>query len=227
MLHRVRVASGLLDAFDRCHSECAFDIAHFANTSLCGLFLRPDPPCPVVMRLSSARDLWLRTDGQYALGKFVDGKLYCHLERRLIRRATYAYAPSVFVADHFRARHGLEVHVIRPPAYLEEQPADDLPDGLPGRYLIHYGQLRHRKGTDVLAEALIRAWRQVPELRMVWAGKEGDAGLIERCRSLWGSAADRVVWLGPLAKPNPLRGRSRGGSVRTSFSRRQLAEHGH
>ena len=199
-IYRMRIAAGLADAFAARDRKRPFDLVHCANTSVSGLFVPPRPGCPLVLRLSSARDLWFQTDEEFGRGQRFDRWLYCYLERAFIRKAALAYAPNEFLADHFQERHALKVEVIRPPAYLEVGPGAPPPD-LPRRYMVHFGQLRHRKGTDVLAEALPWVWDQLPDFRMVWAGREAATGMLDRFRQQWGEAADRVIWVGSLSKP--------------------------
>ena len=117
-----------------------------------------------------------------------------------VRRADIAYAPSQFVADHYRRTYGLDVRVVRPPSFIESQVAS-VPSGqVPDRYFIHFGQLRVRKGTAWLAEALPLAWTQERELRLVCVGG-ANAQDIEVWGSTWGDRRSQVVWLGQLRKP--------------------------
>ena len=71
---------------------------------------------------------------------------------------------------------------------------------LPPRFLIFFGKLMRRKGSDLLAEALPLAWRQAPDLTMVWAGRETTQFGFEAYRRKWGSRAHQVQWLGALGK---------------------------
>jgi len=82
-------------------------------------------------------------------------------------------------------------------------PTQQKPLDVPERYLVHFGLLGRRKGTDIVAEALPLAWRDEPGIRMVWAGtmRTDHAVVMTRYRQLWGGLADSVSWLGPLRKP--------------------------
>ncbi|HEY5658367.1 MAG TPA: glycosyltransferase family 4 protein, partial [Myxococcota bacterium] len=119
------------------------------------------------------------------------------LERHCLRRADTAYAPSRFLAEHYAARHGIRLAVIRPPAVLEAQANAALPPGLPKRYFVHFGQLSAAKGTPVLAEALLRVWAREPDFAMVWAGRDRGFGLSDAARR-WGEHREQVHWLGEL-----------------------------
>jgi glycosyltransferase involved in cell wall biosynthesis len=149
------------------------------------------------VRLSSHRGLWWRTDG-------IDGsgaKLMIALERACVRRANLAYAPSRFVADECRASGWRsDVRVIRPPWFNENVPATASLSGLPSKYLLHFGQIGERKGSDALAAALPLAWREEPELCMIWAGTVIQAGAYERYQRLWGEKSTQIVWLGTVPK---------------------------
>ena len=122
------------------------------------------------------------------------------LARACIRRADVAYAPSRFVAEHWSRILGIDVRVLRPPAFLETEPdARTLPE-LPKRYLFHFGQLNGCKGTPLLARALPLAWRTEPELSMVWAGRDRLHRFPGYAAS-WGPSRSRVVFAGELPKP--------------------------
>ena len=78
---------------------------------------------------------------------------------------------------------------------------------------MHFGSLLRRKGTDVVASALPLAWRQEPELKMVWAGRELDNGIVERSRQSWGENAQRVHYLGALEQAELRRSPRRRSAV--------------
>jgi len=44
------------------------------------------------------------------------------------------------------------------------------------------------------------AWRQEPELTMLWAGESWNAA-VENYRDMWGEQASQVRWLGYIPKP--------------------------
>jgi len=92
------------------------------------------------------------------------------------------------------------MEVLRPPFALEMEMASDPPWELPQRYLLYFGAICPRKGTDVLAAALPIAWQQEPELNMVWAGESWN-GAVENYRDIWGEQASQVRWLGYVPKP--------------------------
>lgn len=178
-------------------SEKPFDFVHCSDVGLPGLFVRKGRR-PMLTRCSWARDLYHALDEKpWTPG----GALVKILERLSVRRADVAYAPSRFIAEYLRRKHGIHVGVLRPPFSLERPPADRLPEGLPARYLMYFGFLRKLKGTDVLAEALPLVWREEPEFAMVWAGSEYPRSVMDGYRRLWGSFSNRVVWFGEISKP--------------------------
>jgi glycosyltransferase involved in cell wall biosynthesis len=83
---------------------------------------------------------------------------------------------------------------------VECPPEFDLDVELPKRFLLHFGQLRKRKGTEWLARALLLAWKEAPDLALVMAGQAGDFDLAA-WRKKWGPYAENVMHLGPLEKP--------------------------
>ena len=205
-LSRVRKARAqaraLAEAFHRRHALKPFDFVQSANCGLCGMLIQPGEGVPHLLRLSSSRELWLRTENKFRWSAFCDLWLYCQLERRSIRRATRAYAPSEFLSHYFQREFRLPVSVLRPPAAIETRAANVPIAGLPPRYMIHFGSFRRAKGSDVLARALPLVWREEPEFTMVWAGREFQPGTLDEFRLQWGEQASRVVYVGPLRKPD-------------------------
>jgi glycosyltransferase involved in cell wall biosynthesis len=122
------------------------------------------------------------------------------LERRCIRAADVAYAPSHFLAQHYALHHDIRLSVVRPPAFREVEPRGEISFELPKRYFLHFGQLTPAKGTAVLAAALPLVWEREPDFSMVWAGRDCVFQFGEWSRS-WGRHRDRVHWLQPLARP--------------------------
>ena len=191
-------ALGLSRALARRHAEGPFDIVHSTNCSAAGLFVRHRNYPVHIIRLSSHRTLWWQTDGTYRLGH----RILAMLERAAVRKADIAYAPSQFVADYCRSSGWRrDVQVLRPPAFLEIEPAAALDFSLPARYLIHFGQIGRRKGSDLVAAALMRAWEQDATLTMVWCGSPIDRRDLDRFQVQWGAAAGNVTWLGALPRP--------------------------
>lgn len=197
LLHLID-AKRLARALERRHRERPFDIVQSANHELSGWFVRRRPGRVHMIRISTSRLLYDRAygDGHAAISRFVEA-----LDVRAMRRADRAYAPSSYLASHFNRVHDANVAVVRPPATLAAEPAAELPWPLPPRYLVHFGQLGVRKGTNLLAAALPRAWDEAPDLTMVWAGALSDDELA-RFRASWGAArSERVVALGVLDRP--------------------------
>lgn len=187
---------GLARALERRHSQLPFDLVQSTNIGASGLFVRRSPGRRHIARLSSLRDLWFEVDGRlHGIGP----KMMCWLERAAIQRADLIYAPSQYLANYSREVFGLDVKVLRPPMIISERPCVGLLE-LPPRYLIHFGQIGARKGSDTIAKALPSVWEQEPEFTMVWAGREIKAGIYEQLSGLWGSNSSNVHWLGQLKK---------------------------
>ncbi|HTX49429.1 MAG TPA: glycosyltransferase family 4 protein [Caulobacteraceae bacterium] len=190
-------ASALSSTLERRHAAAPFDLVQSADLNATGLFVRRRPGRPHVVRCSSAADLYNAIDHRRSLVE----PFRAMLERRAIRQADVAYAPSRYIADHFARMHGIDLRVIRPPAY-PEAPAgpDDAGLALPERFLLHFGQLIARKGTEVLARALPLAWAEAPELTMVWTGSHASLDDWRRWRGLWGAQSGWVLATGPLPR---------------------------
>lgn len=188
-------AARAAEALEAIHAERPFDVVQSAD--YCGVGLRvPKRPGRVhVVRCSCAIDLYKACDRQLGPGD----RAQIAVEARSILHADVVYAPSRLVADHYRARLGREVHVLRPPAFLEVASSAVLP-WLPPRYLVHFaGNLGMRKGTVAVAEALETALRAEPGLTMVTVGRI-DPGELRRLLAPLGASAGNVIALYPMPK---------------------------
>lgn len=189
-------AKALATALERRHLEAPFALVQSADFLGVGLFVRSRQGRLNVVRCSSAADLYNDIDG--AASKVDWWRSY--LERLSIRRANVAYAPSRYIAQYFADAHDLDVRVIRPPRHIEIQSLLPPTTPVPNRFLFHFGQLTERKGTALLARALLLAWETAPDLAMVWSGRCYDQRKLEHWRSLWGARGRLVHITGPLPK---------------------------
>ncbi len=197
-LPRLEEALALGAALARREAETRFDWVQSTNCGLAGLFVRRDRRRPHLLRLSSLRGLVWSAQGKPA---GLDLRAIEGLEDRASRRADLVYAPSHFLAERARERLGREVAVLRPPAFLECEPAKEPGLRLPARYLLHFGRLGRVKGTDVLLEALPLAWREAPDLRVVLAGRPEPGFDLEGWRRAQGPRAEQALAVGALEKP--------------------------
>lgn len=186
----------LARAFYEQDREKPFDFLHSSDYGLSGLFIRRQRNRPHLVRCSWAGDLFIQVDGKFHL---LNSKLYCLFERYCIRKADVAYAPSEFVSNYFRKQHRLPVRVLRPPFMMDIEPSKDLPWELPRRFLMYFGAINQRKGTDVLAKALPLVWQEEPEFTMVWAGESWN-GAVEKYCQMWGERSSCVKSLGYIEK---------------------------
>jgi glycogen synthase len=189
-------AHALASRLEQRQASAPFDLVQSADLNATGLFVRRRPGRPHAVRCSSAADLYNLTDRRQSLVEPVRAML----ERRTIRQADVAYAPSRYIADYFGRAHGIDLRVIPPPAYPAEDRADEAGLALPERFLLHFGQLIARKGTEMVAAALPLAWAEAPDLTMVWTGPNATARDWLRWRGLWGKQAGRVCATGPLPR---------------------------
>jgi glycosyltransferase involved in cell wall biosynthesis len=174
-----------------------FDAVQSSEFRATGLFVpgRARRGRPHLVRASSDEtELTARNGGDVRARAWLDA-----LQRRCLRRADVAYAPSRFLAEHYAARHGIRLRVLRPPAFADPVPGPPPEEALPKRYFVHFGQLTPAKGTPDLAAALPRVWEQAPDFEMVWAGSD-RAGRLPGWRALWGPRCRQVHWLGPLPR---------------------------
>lgn len=186
----------LAAAFRHREQHIGFDLVQSADYRASGLFICPRRNCRHVVRCSSAADLYAEIDGVTSISR----RLQTRLELASIRRANVAYAPSRFLANHYRQTHRIPLKVIRPPVFRELPDTDEITIQLPKRFLLHFGQMMPRKGTAWLAQALPLAWDSAPDLTIVCAGR-----IYEQYHTTWepvmGPDESRVVWLGALTKP--------------------------
>ena len=193
----VSTARRLAQAVERRHSEKPFDVIQSSNHQLTGTYVLRAPGRVHVTRISTSRKLYDRGTGWRP-------ELFARIlewaDVRALRAADLVYAPSDFLATYFRQTYGIEVGVVRPPAELGARPARQLATAVPERYLVHFGALSVRKGTDLVARALVEAWKTEPDLRMVWVGWIAPE-LLARFRKEWGERSSQVTILGRLDKP--------------------------
>jgi glycosyltransferase involved in cell wall biosynthesis len=176
----------LAKALEKRHAEAPFDFVQSTNLSASGLFVRKSPDRPLIVRLSSIRELAFESDGR--MGN-LGAKIIVWLERAAVNRGDLIYAPSQFSANYYEKTNKRKVHVLRPPIFIEQEIADAVPFDIPSRFLIHFGSIGPVKGSDWLAEAL-----------MIWAGKERIPGEMGKYRALWGRYANNIIWHGPIEK---------------------------
>jgi len=197
VVSQVATARLLAAALEAEHAMAPFDVVQSANLQVVGLYVRRREGRRHLVRISTSRLLY---DASYSRGATVLSRVLELLDVRAQRRADVTYAPSAFLQRYFSERYGLPVKVVRPPMPTDVSTRAAPPPGLPERYLVHYGMLGRRKGSDVIAEALPLAWERAPDLRMVWAGPLRESAL-KRYSANWGERVDQVTYLGPLDKP--------------------------
>jgi glycogen(starch) synthase len=181
----------------RRHEVVPFDIVQSADYLAVGLFVPKVKGRVHLVRCSTAADLYNQVNGESSISQ----KFRERLERATLRRADKAYAPSQFIAAHYRTQHGIAVDVLRPPMGLEVAPSTDPPCGLPDRFLLHFGRLWAKTGTLWLTNALKVAFKAEPSLQMVWVGR-GNFDEITSLRDSLGQHRCNIQLLYPLAKPD-------------------------
>jgi len=189
-------AHALAAAMQRRHREAPFDIVQSADYLAVGLAVRSLKGRIHLARCSTAADLWNEVSGDRSPNQ----KWRERLERATLRRADKAYAPSRFIAEHYRTQHRIALDVLRPPMGLEVAPSTDPPCGLPDRFLLHFGRLWAKTGTLWLTSALKVAFKAEPSLQMVWVGR-GNFDEITCLRDSLGRHRSNIQLLYPLAKP--------------------------
>jgi len=190
-------ARALAAALRREHDTLPFDLVQSANYHVVGFYVPRLAGRKHLVRISTSRILY---DPAYGRPPGPFTRLTERLDVRAQRRADHAYAPSRLLQRYFQDTYGHAVTVLRPPMPADVADVGDLPLGIEPPYLVHFGSLGARKGTDVVSDALPSAWRSEPGLRMVFVGPFSPSNR-ERFSANWGDDADKVALLGPLDKP--------------------------
>lgn len=184
-------------AFEVHHRQAPYELVQSADFLGMGSGIKRLANRLHVVRCSSAIDLYMSCDGRNSARDMAQ----VEFEQAAIGSADLAYAPSRLIAEHLSRQTGRRVDVLRPPASLEAEAAELVrPAWLPARYLVHFaGNLIHRKGTPVVAEALSKALQAAPDLTMIWVGRIGAAALRAMLHPL-GPFARNVIALHRLDK---------------------------
>ena len=174
-----------------------FDLIQSADYQAVGLLVRKRKPGVHVIRCSSIAELWARTNS----GGFPRSeRMRARMERLAMRRADSVYAPSKFVADYLKENHGISTKVIRPPSpQPKEMEASVIPEYLPQRFFLHFGQLKGKNGTDWLCQGLKGAFEKAPDMRVVMVGV-GSGRHIGQMLEVLGEHRHKVLALYPVPK---------------------------
>ncbi|MFT4824502.1 glycosyltransferase family 4 protein [Congregibacter sp.] len=166
-----------------------FEWVQSADFQFRGLFVA-SAARPNIVRCSWARDLFQRTDGD---DREFYNRVAAWLERLAIRRASLAYAPSALVSSYYRTHFGLDVAIIRPPlATLPLSVDTAVLERVPAKFMLHFGQLSRRKGTDIVLEASRILHEEKVDVQVVLAGT--DRGFLAR------ELPPNVTYLGSLSR---------------------------
>jgi glycosyltransferase involved in cell wall biosynthesis len=98
-------------------------------------------------------------------------------------RADFVYAPSKYLANYCNERGGPRVHSIPPPAVninFQDHPEVKTHK----KYLIHFGQIGRRKGSEFIVHALKEVLKGAPDFKMIWAGSEVNPGVLNRIKEI-------------------------------------------
>lgn len=199
VIARIETAYSLAKALRRNESsDGQFDIVQSSSYSFTGLFVRRRKDRCHLVRIGSDRSVWHEADDKAVE---LPLRLESLLERINIRRANIAYAPSKWLADHCQLKCRRTVVVVRPPmpnAHFNEHASSTETDSHHERFLIHFGVIGSRKGSDFVIQALKLAVQKEPGIRMIWAGWEKKDGEIERILQSLGSNRHNVCFVGKL-----------------------------
>jgi glycosyltransferase involved in cell wall biosynthesis len=195
--YNLGVSLALSRALEKRHNEKSFDIVQSANVSGAGLFIKRKKGRKHILRLSSIIKPNLINDNQY---KGIGARILVLIEKLMIIRADKIYAPSFFTAKNYKFLFSPKIHMLRPPFFLEAEPDNDFNQNIPDKYLIHFGSIGTLKGSDLIAQALVKIWEQIPDFKMVWVGKERVGGEMNEYHRIWGDFSKNIIWIPSLQK---------------------------
>jgi len=194
---RAAVAYQVRKKFTGLNRSKSYDIVQVPNYQVPGLFISRSKSHRLYNRISSNRILYdTAENGKVDLA----GRLENRLDVLQALKSDVVYAPSRYLANYLRKTHGLDVEVAYPPAELGGIGLEGVEDKLPRKYLIHYGYLSRRKGTDIVAEALKIALDEQPDICMIFAGKMSIKMRYLEMDEFWGDLKKSVHFAGFLEK---------------------------
>ena len=176
--HYRSAAMAMASAIESIHAKQPFDVVQSPDHFGLGSALKKVSGRLHVVRCSAAMELYMSSDGRRSA--VADEQVL--IEVKAVSSADLVIAPSTLVASYYKKKLARDVHVVRPPAYLEESPSNP-PYWLPEKFLVHFASwLGHRKGSDLIAKALPEAIATAPDLTMLWFGSvpDGPAGDVVR-----------------------------------------------
>jgi glycosyltransferase involved in cell wall biosynthesis len=149
--------------------EGAFKWVQISDYMFRGLFVRKLNR-PIKVRCSWSRDLFLKADDvKYTLTH----KIYGFLERLQMRRADELFAPSKFLSEYFKSQYSFNVKVIRTLTQYNSPKFDDtILSEIKKPYLLHFGIISKRKGSDYVIEAIKILTKRGIRLRVYFVGKD-------------------------------------------------------
>ena len=193
-----REAAALAAALEQRQRDSPFDLVQSSDYRLAGMCITARPHRTHVVRCSSTENV---IDQALGVRPGLDSYWNGRRERQWLQSVDFVYAPSRLLADYQQSHHGVPVGVVRPPFFFETETAERVACRLPNRYLFHFGNIGRVKGSDVVADALTLAWREEPDLTIVWAGKLPQGEDFSKKYPQLAAEGDRCTWLGSLQKP--------------------------
>lgn len=191
-------------AVERLNSENRFDIIQASSYLAPGLLV--PRTYPVVCRLSSIEFILRESNANPLRGL---DRLLAVFEREQCRRVRALFAPSFFIARKAAEHYGVYAEVIRsaPNAESAKHREADLSfyeQNLSGkRYILYFGQMSYLKGMDIIGKALPYVLKAVPDVHMVFIGRDDGLPFAITCQAyiraqLDGTLQERMHFFPPL-----------------------------
>lgn len=165
---------------------------------------------PSVVRLSSFTPQFeeaIRLDYNPEDEKWVNGA-YSKLFYMVFHRADAIFGPSKVVASIIEENTNLSVKIIESPCVIEKDKycKNEFVELENKDYLLFFGTLNRLKGIEVIRNSIYKILSKHKELLFVFAGREGNAGAMEKIMQSAAECKDRVLYLGEIKNPDSLYG---------------------
>jgi glycosyltransferase involved in cell wall biosynthesis len=178
-----------------------FDCIQTTNYQFPGLFSNMRLKTPQVLRLTSYSPVWFDKAGLDVNG---DMRLMLRIEDWQIRQMRYIFAPSHAVAEMVQKHTRRSRPDVIPTPFELDTPPEKWDDEIyrnikaGGPYLLYFGRFQAHKGFVKLAEALVGAMGDIPDLRVVFVGKDAQAKEIpstkKHAQNLLAGFGQRVIF---------------------------------
>lgn len=200
ILHRLAIRQVVV----RLQRKKKFDIMQVSSYLSPGLCLPRS--YPVVCRLSSIESLLREANANPLRGL---DKLLTVFEREQCRKVRALFAPSAFIARKAAEHYSVHAEVIRSMSEATNAMQQDIDYSFYSKnlrgmcYILYFGQMSYLKGMDVLGMALPSILKALPNMHVVFIGRDDGLPFAKTCQEyirgqLDGELQERAHFYAPL-----------------------------